>query len=110
MTTTSSFKSCSVLDGVLLMAISLRCCLCGEFLEGLSKDAVERGKRVDHVGQHLQWSPELNRQHELAEDLACPRCDQRRADQHAALAVADQFERASMEVMNVAARGFGGIG
>ena len=36
--------------------------------------------------------------------------DQRRADQHAALAVADQLERAAVKVVDVAARGLGRIG
>src|SRR4029453_1071484 len=104
MTTPSSFKSWSVVDAVLLMMISLRCNFHCEVLENLSKDAVECRERVNHIGQHLQWSGQLDRQHELAEDLPRTRRDQGRADQDAALAIADQFDCASVEVMDVAAR------
>ena len=54
--------------------------------------------------------PQFDREHQLAHDLARTRSDQRRADQHPALAVADQLERAPVEVVDVAARGLGRIG
>ena len=54
--------------------------------------------------------PQLDRQHELAHDLARARRDQGRAYQHAALAVGDQLERAPVKVMDVAARGLRRIG
>src|SRR5215471_2808948 len=102
MTTTSSFKSWSVLEGVVLMLLSLRCRFRGEFLEDLSQDAVERRKRVDHVGQQFQGRRQLDGQDELAKNLARSRRDQGGANQHAALAIADQFDRASMEIVDVA--------
>src|SRR2546423_1405612 len=85
MTTTSSFRSCSLFECVLLMAISLSRNLRGESLEDLSKHAVERGKRVDDVGKRLERGPELDSQHELAKDLAGTGRNERRTDQHAAL-------------------------
>ena len=65
---------------------------------------------MDDVGESLQRRPQLDREHELADDLPCTRCDQRRANQHAALAVRDQLERASMEIVDVAARGLCRVG
>ena len=44
------------------------------------------------------------------DDLARTRSDKSRADQHAALAVANQLERATMKVMDGAACGLGRIG
>ena len=58
----------------------------------------------------LQRSTELDRQHQLAEDLARSRRDERRADQHAALAIGDQLDRAPVKIVDVATRGLGRIG
>src|SRR2546423_410753 len=110
MTTTSSLRSCSAFDCVLLMTNSLLRNLRGESLEDLSKHAVERGKRVDDVGKRLERSRELYSQHELAKDLAGTWRDERRTNQHAALAVGDQLHRAAVKVVGVAARGLRGIG
>src|SRR5689334_2035781 len=103
MTTTSSFRSRSVLNGVLLMMISLLRNFHSEVLENLSKNAVECGERMNHIGERLQRSRQLDRQHELAEDFARTRRDQGRTDQGATLAIADQFDRALVEIMDVAA-------
>jgi hypothetical protein len=46
---------------------------------------------VDDVGERAQWDRELDGEHELAEDLACTWCDQRRPNQYAALAVRHSF-------------------
>ena len=65
---------------------------------------------MNDVGERLQRSAQLDRQHELADDLAGARRDQRRADQHPALAVGDQLERAAVKVVDVAARGLRRVG
>src|SRR5829696_2242563 len=65
----------------------------GEFVQAFSEYAVEGWKRVDDVGERLQRNAQLDREHELAHDLARARSDQHRADQHPVLAVADEFER-----------------
>ena len=44
----------------------------------------------------------FDRQHEFPKDLARARSDERRADQHAAPAVGDQFDRAPVKVVDVA--------
>ena len=62
---------------------------------------------MNDIGESLQRCPELDREHELADDLACARSDQRRADQHPALSIGDKLERATVKVMNVAARALG---
>ena len=54
---------------------------------------------MNDVGERLQRRPQLDREHELAHDLAGARSDQRRADEHAALAVGDQLHRAAVEVV-----------
>ena len=73
----------------------LRC----EFLQAFPKHPIKGWKRVDDVGERLQRRAQLDRQHELAQDLARTRSDQRRADQHPALAVADQLQRAAVKVV-----------
>src|ERR1700730_15247811 len=100
-TTTSSVRStvaavgtpvagcCSVLTGVLLMVFSFARDFRGELLQGLPKHPVERRKGMDDMGERLQERAQLDREHELADDLAGARCDQRRADQHPALTVGD---------------------
>src|SRR4030095_6506516 len=98
----------SALTCVLLMTISLAR-PGGELLEDLAKHAIERGKRVDDVGEQRQRGGELDRQHELAEDLAGARRDQRRADERAAPAIADELDRAAMKIVDVAAGGLGRI-
>jgi hypothetical protein len=65
---------------------------------------------VDDIGELVQRSGQLDRQHELAHYFARTRSDQGRADQHPALAVADQLERAPVEVVDVASRGLRRIG
>ena len=57
-----------------------------------------------------QRRAQLDRQHEFPEDLARTRSDERCADQHAALAVGDQLDRATTKVVDVTARGLGRIG
>ena len=64
---------------------------------------------MDDIGENLQRRSQLDCKHELADDLACARRDHGRADQHSTPAIADQFQRASMEVVDVPARGLGGI-
>src|SRR3954465_5206901 len=98
MTTTSSFRSCSAFDGVLLMAVSLLRNFRGECLEYLSKHAVECGKRVDDVGKRPERSRKLDSQDELADDLAGTGRDQGRTDQHSAFAIGDQLHRPAMKV------------
>src|SRR6476660_5316899 len=104
MATTSSFRStvaavgtrvarcCSVLTGVLLMVFSFARDFRGELVQGLSKHPVERRKGMDDIGERLQRRPQLDGEHELADNLACAWCDQRCADQHPALTVGDQLE------------------
>src|SRR5918998_1429723 len=82
----------------------------GEFLQASSEYAVERWKWMDDVGEHPQRNAQLDREHELAHDLARTWSNQQRADQHPALAVADQFERAAVEVMDGPPRGLARIG
>src|SRR5262245_17120638 len=82
----------------------------GELLQTLSKHAIEGWERVDDIGERFQRSTELDRQHELAQNLSRTGSHQRRADQHAALTVGDQLDRATMKIMDVAARGFCRIG
>ena len=65
---------------------------------------------MNDVGERLQRDALLDREHELADDLARTRGDQGGADQHAAFAVGDQLERAAVEVVDVASRGLGRIG
>ena len=97
---------CSCVTSVVLCVRDLR----GELVQAFPEHPVEGWERVDDVGERLQRSAQLDRQHELAHDLARTRSDQRRADQHPALAVADQLERAAVKVVDVAARGLGRIG
>src|SRR5262245_30589888 len=82
----------------------------GELLQALSKHAIEGWERVDDIGERFQRSTELDRQHELAQDLTRTGSHQGRADQHTALAVGDQLQRATVKVMDVAARGLCRIG
>src|SRR5262249_33768971 len=82
----------------------------GEFGEACSKHAIEGGGSVDGVGERLHRRAELDREHELAQDLARTRRDQCRADQRPALAVADQLERAAVKVMDVASCRLGRVG
>src|SRR5918993_5040796 len=118
MATTSSFRSTgagdvtrSLIDSVLLIAASVmrgtwirlaglvrRRFVC-ECLQTCAQHAVERGKRVEDVRKGLQRRPYLYGEHQLANDLACTRGDEGGADQHAAVAVADEFERATVKIM-----------
>jgi len=77
----------------------------GEVAQAFPEHSIERRKRVDDVRERLEWDAEFDGQHELAEDLACPRSDQGSANQDAALAVGNQLERAPVKVVNVAADG-----
>src|SRR4051794_39340157 len=79
--------------------------LLGELRQAFAEHPIEGGERVNDVGERLQRRGQLDRQHELAQNLAGARRHERCADQHAALAVANQFERAAVKVMDVAARG-----
>src|SRR5688572_8898950 len=96
----------SVPTCVLLMVFSFDCDFCRELIQALAKHPVERREGMDHIGENLQRRSQLDCKHELTDDFACARRDHGRADQDAALTVGDQLERASMEVVNVAARGF----
>jgi hypothetical protein len=58
---------------------------------------VEGWERVDDVGERRKRRAPLDRQHELSRDLARTRSDQGCANQHPALAVADQLERAAVK-------------
>src|SRR5215211_1576289 len=82
----------------------------GEFAQASAEYAVEGWKWVDDVGERLQRNAQLDREHQLAHDLARTGSDQHRADQHPALAVADEFERAPVEVMDGAPCSLGRIG
>src|SRR6476659_8507467 len=87
---------------VLLMVFSFGRDFRGELVQAFAKYAVERGKRMDDVGERLQGRPQLDREHELANDLAGARRDQRGTDEHSALSVRDQLERSAVKVMDVA--------
>ena len=65
---------------------------------------------MNDIGESLQRCPELDREHELADVLACARSDEGRADEHSARSVGDQLERATVKVVDVAARGLSRIG
>src|SRR5262245_45517865 len=114
MMTTSSFRStvgslapavtCSLIVCVLSIVASVvdysasrsrrrlqRDC-CGELVETAPEHSVESGERMNDVGERLQWRTELDGQYELTDDLTRPRRDQRRADEHLARAVGDQFD------------------
>jgi hypothetical protein len=82
----------------------------GELFDRCAKHPVEGWERMNDVRERLQRCLQLDREHELAHDLAGTRSDQGRADEHAALAVGDQLQRPSVEVMNMASRGLGRIG
>src|SRR5215203_3959832 len=82
----------------------------GEFARASAEYAVEGWKGVDDVGERLQWDAQLDREHELADDLARTRTDQHRAYQHAARTVANQFECPLVEVMDRAPRRLARIG
>jgi hypothetical protein len=47
---------------------------------------------MDDIGQRVQRRSELDRQHQLAEDLARSRRDERCADQDAAVAIGNELE------------------
>ena len=122
MTTTSSFRSTVAAVGIVVACSLLDLCaahgdlrICyaifaASSLQAFAQHPVEGRERVDDVGERVQRRAQLDREHEFAQDLAGTRRDQRRADQHAALAVGDQLERAAVKVMDVAARGLGRIG
>ena len=69
----------------------------GELFQGLPKHPVERWEWVNDVGERFQRRAQLDRQHELADYLPRARRDQGRAYQHAARAIGDQFESASVK-------------
>src|SRR5262245_18399038 len=77
----------------------------GELLQALSKHAIEGWERVDDIGDRFQRSTELDRQHEFAQDRTRTGSHPGRADQHAALTVGDHLERATVKLVDVAARG-----
>ena len=81
----------------------------GEFVQAVAWHAVEAWKWVDDVGGRLQRNAQLDREHDLARDLARARSDQHRADQHPVLAVADEFECALVEVVDGAPCGLGRV-
>jgi hypothetical protein len=81
-----------------------------ELVQAFPKHPVERRERMDDIGENLQRRPQLDGEHELADDLACAGCDHCRADQHPALTIGDELERATVKVMDVAARGLSRIG
>src|SRR5215218_3980024 len=82
----------------------------GEFVQAFSKYTVECWERVDHVREHLQRNALLDREYELTHDLARTGADERGADQHSALGIGDELERAGVEIVDVASRGLGRIG
>src|SRR5262245_55355153 len=84
---------------------SLRCLRMSEAAcelgQTLPEDAVKSWERVDHVGKDTQRRARPNCQYELANDLARTRSDERGADQHLALAIGDQFQRALVKVVDL---------
>src|SRR5207248_4242526 len=76
-----------------------------ELAQAFPEHPIEGREWMDDVGERLQRSAQLDRQYELAQDLAGTRSDQGRADQDSALAIADQLERAAVKVMDVPSRG-----
>ena len=64
---------------------------------------------MNHVREVPHRRAHPHREHQLAEDLARPRRNQRGAHQHAALAVGDQLDRAAVEVVDVTARRLGRV-
>src|SRR5690348_1109476 len=64
----------------------------GQCLQGFAEHPVEGRERMDDVDQRRQRNAQLDREHQLADDLAGTRGDEGRADQHAALAIADEFQ------------------
>ena len=71
---------------------------------GCAQYTVECRERVDDVGERRQWSAQLDRQYQLTQNFARTRGHQRRANQHTACAIADQFDRAAVKVVDVASR------
>jgi hypothetical protein len=55
------------------MMLSFSRDLRGELAQGLSKHPVERRKGVDDIGESFQRRSQLDREYELADDLACAR-------------------------------------
>src|SRR4051812_39758669 len=102
---TPAGRCCSELTCVLVMVFSFERGFRCELIQTLAEHSIERGKRMDDIGEGLQWCPQFDREYQLAHDLARARRDECRADQHAAFAIADEFERSPMEVVDVAARG-----
>src|SRR5215218_7213779 len=72
--------------------------------ETLPEHAVEGWKWVNDIGEGRKRDPRFDREDELADDLARPWRDQRRADQHTTFAVAHELQRAAVKVMDGASR------
>ena len=82
----------------------------GELVEACAKHAVEGREGMNDVGERLQWRSQLDRELELAHDLARTWSDQGRADQHSVAAVGNQLQHTAAEVVDVASRRLAGIG
>ena len=80
-----------------------------ELREAFAKHPIERGERMDDVGECLQRSARSDCQHELPDDFAGTRSDERCADQCAAVAIADELQYAPVEVVDIASRALGRI-
>ena len=65
---------------------------------------------MNDIGKCVQRRSELDRQHQLAEDLARSRRDERCADQDAAVAIGNELECAPVKIVDVATHALGRIG
>src|ERR671913_1776642 len=82
----------------------------GELFEARAQNPVEGWEWMNDVGERVQRRAQLDREHELAHDLARTWSDQRGADEHAVFAVADELQSAAVKVVNVPSGGLGRIG
>src|SRR5262245_52400069 len=95
---------CGLVLTCVLMVFSFARDLHRELVQALAQHPVKRRKWMNDIGERRQRRSQLDCEHELAEDLACTWCDHRRADQHPAFSVSDQLERATVKIVDVAAR------
>jgi hypothetical protein len=65
---------------------------------------------LGRLPKRLQWRAELDREHQLTQDLAGSRSNQRCADQYCAIAICHDLEGAPVKIVDVAARGLGRVG